>query len=205
VGASIAERAEVYEPEGDGRRLCGAKTPKRGGTCGKPAGWNTSHPGYGRCRLHGGMTPNHVKAALREQGLAQMRVDVQEIDVDPLALSLYTVKRFAALTVCYRGQMAAVAMGSPAWRFWQQLEREALNDGRAASESAIRAGVTDRQVRFVERAGTRIAAAFEHAIEVMEGSPELRAQALDRFVGRLMLLEQNDDDIDGTGASTTRS
>jgi hypothetical protein len=194
MSAAVALQEEGY-------RKCGATTKRSKEPCKKPAGWDTSHPGYGRCSRHGGATPTHVKAALREQGRAMMRADVQEIDVDPLALSLYTVKRFAALTVCYRGQMAAVAMGSPAWRFWQQLEREALNDGRAASESAIRAGVADRQVRFAERAGTRIAAAFEYGIEVMDGSPELRAQALDRFVGRLTLLEQTDDDIEGSAST----
>jgi hypothetical protein len=27
---------------------------KHGGTCGRPAGWGTNHPGKGRCKLHGG-------------------------------------------------------------------------------------------------------------------------------------------------------
>jgi hypothetical protein len=32
-------------------------------TCSLPAGWGTDHVGVGRCKLHGGMTPNHRAAA----------------------------------------------------------------------------------------------------------------------------------------------
>jgi hypothetical protein len=37
----------------DNKKKCGAKK-KSGGTCGRPAGWGTDHPGTGRCKLHGG-------------------------------------------------------------------------------------------------------------------------------------------------------
>lgn len=39
---------------------CGAKT-RSGGRCKKPAGWGTSHPGEGRCRLHGGCSTGPPK------------------------------------------------------------------------------------------------------------------------------------------------
>lgn len=39
---------------------CSAKT-RGGGACGRPAGWGTETPGYGRCKLHGGMVPNQIK------------------------------------------------------------------------------------------------------------------------------------------------
>lgn len=34
-------------------KYCGAKT-RKGTPCRRPAGWGTSHPGTGRCKLHGG-------------------------------------------------------------------------------------------------------------------------------------------------------
>lgn len=177
-----------------GRRLCGAKRRKKGGApCELPAGWNTSHPGYGRCRLHGGMTQTHVKAALREAGRAMMRVDVQELDVNPLDAMLYTVRRFSALALCYRGQMAAVPMADKVWEFWRELEREALNDQRAAADAALRAGVAERQVRIAERTGQRIASALDDALEPCGLSAEQRAGAVERFVSRLQLLEQGED------------
>lgn len=41
-------------PHGGGS-TCGAHGRQRGQPCAKPAGWGTSHPGRGRCRLHGGL------------------------------------------------------------------------------------------------------------------------------------------------------
>lgn len=41
---------------------CGATT-RSGGECRREAGWGTNHLGIGRCKLHGGSTPTHVKAA----------------------------------------------------------------------------------------------------------------------------------------------
>lgn len=42
------------------RRLCGARKrqPRHlGERCARPAGWGTTHLGFGRCKLHGGATP----------------------------------------------------------------------------------------------------------------------------------------------------
>lgn len=41
--------------------ICGAKRRNGGGPCLHPAGWQTDHPGTGRCRLHGGKTKPRVK------------------------------------------------------------------------------------------------------------------------------------------------
>lgn len=58
--------------------LCGART--RGGAfCRRPAGWGTSHLHVGRCKLHGGSTPNHVAnaraklAALVDPAVAELQ------------------------------------------------------------------------------------------------------------------------------------
>ena len=51
-------------------KVCGAtkrqgdKTP-----CKKPAGWGTSHVGFGSCKLHGGSTPASTKHAEGERAL----------------------------------------------------------------------------------------------------------------------------------------
>jgi hypothetical protein len=46
---------------------CGARLLKRGGNCTLPAGWGTSHVGYGRCRKHFGNAPNVIAAAENER------------------------------------------------------------------------------------------------------------------------------------------
>jgi len=39
--------------------LCNARQARADGYCEKPAGDGTPHPGIGRCRLHGGLSPQH--------------------------------------------------------------------------------------------------------------------------------------------------
>jgi uncharacterized protein YjcR len=39
------------------RKFCGAKAKQTGQPCRRPAGWGTTHPGTGRCKLHGGCSP----------------------------------------------------------------------------------------------------------------------------------------------------
>jgi hypothetical protein len=57
----------------DTSRYCGAKKRQGEGTCARPAGWGTSHPGVGRCKLHGGSTQSHDAAAQTQQAETVVR------------------------------------------------------------------------------------------------------------------------------------
>ena len=48
-----------HKPDNHGKAydICGAKKKQNGGHCTRPAGWGTDHPGYGKCKLHGGCVP----------------------------------------------------------------------------------------------------------------------------------------------------
>jgi hypothetical protein len=57
---------------------CGAKT-KSGNPCGRPTGWGTGHAGVGRCKLHGGASPQAEltgQVALARSELAVMGVEL---------------------------------------------------------------------------------------------------------------------------------
>lgn len=45
--------------------MCGSRRNKHPGTCQRPAGWGTPHPGWGRCKLHGGSSPDGIRQAQR--------------------------------------------------------------------------------------------------------------------------------------------
>lgn len=67
-------------------RITGSAGDKPAGSpCGNPAGYKTDHLGFGRCHLHGGATPNGVKAAEKEAAAWRARL---EAEIDP---SLNTV------------------------------------------------------------------------------------------------------------------
>ncbi|WKN47129.1 hypothetical protein [Nocardioides sp. Arc9.136] len=58
---------------GHDSRYCGAPKKQGEGTCTRPAGWGTPHPGIGCCKLHGGSTPSHIAAAQTKQADAKVR------------------------------------------------------------------------------------------------------------------------------------
>jgi len=68
--------------------VCGAQHTKRAGTCKKPAGWGTSHPGEGRCKLHGGTTQKVSTRYQMTNASPSLRaaIDAQRADPDPLNL-----------------------------------------------------------------------------------------------------------------------
>jgi len=45
---------------------CNARKTDGSGHCGQPAGWGTDHVGHGRCKYHGGDSPNGEKSVLND-------------------------------------------------------------------------------------------------------------------------------------------
>jgi hypothetical protein len=72
---------------------CGANT-KRGAVCNKPAGWGTPYQ-HGRCKLHGGASPTHVKAAQRREAERAVELFGLPREVDPHVALLEEVHRAA--------------------------------------------------------------------------------------------------------------
>lgn len=48
------EDKKTFQNKPHDKNICGAKGKQSGLPCRRPAGWGTSHPGNGRCKLHGG-------------------------------------------------------------------------------------------------------------------------------------------------------
>lgn len=77
-----------------GFERCGAKG-RTGQPCGLPAGHGTDHPGIGRCKLHGGSTPNHQRSA---------RTELARRECVKLGLRIETHPADALLEEIYRTQ-----------------------------------------------------------------------------------------------------
>ncbi len=73
------------------RRFCGAKKQDET-TCRHPAGFRTTHPGFGKCRYHGGTSKNLVIAAAREQ-MEEIASLATDIDADPHEVLLSSIGR----------------------------------------------------------------------------------------------------------------
>jgi hypothetical protein len=81
--------APVTIPRVRGPLFCGATT-RSDTTCRRPSGWGTDHAGWGRCKLHGGSSPNHGVAAQMAQATATAQLFGVPRDVDPITGMLET-------------------------------------------------------------------------------------------------------------------
>lgn len=165
----------------DGRPRCGGPKRQTDGVCTQHAGWGTDHPGFGRCKLHGGSTPSHSKAALVE--MARQAVETYGLprDIDPAQALLEEVARTAGhvawlgekireiepealvwgrskaekITASeYPGTNVTIAAEVNVWLELYRAERKHLVD---VSKAAIAAKIDERRVRLAEQHGALLA------------------------------------------------
>lgn len=138
-----------------GRPKCGATT-RAGGRCGRPAGWGTDHPGVGTCKLHLGATPNHERAAQREQARQAVEAHGLPRDVDPNTALLEELCRTAG---CVDFLVAAGATGPD--HEWRDVLMEERKHFTAVARDCVRAKIDERMMTLAEREGARIAQLLE--------------------------------------------
>jgi hypothetical protein len=189
VTSSAMEQGTVME---DGKRAlpakrCGART-RSDGECRKSAGWGTPHLGRGRCSLHGGCTPDHVKHAAREEALDFARNALgAEVADDPLDALLQAVRLASGAVAYWRLQLHEEP--DPPERLREGF-RLAVLDLAKISKAAVDAGVAERVVKITERMAEQITLAAEEGLAALKLDVAQRtlfarvfAQALERLEG----------------------
>lgn len=184
---------------------CGATTRAQG-ECGRPAGWGTDHVGAGRCKLHGGCTPDGrqhgAKALLRAEGIKLG----MGLDVPPDELMITCVRQAAGALqwATQRLEQEQDEGGEPSAGAVLQYGL-ALDRATSVAKTALAAGIAERRLRIAQRMGALIASAVEGAITDIlaaemgiDVSPQLRAKLAARVETNLLVLEQGDGD-DGAG------
>jgi hypothetical protein len=169
-------------------QFCGAKKRQGGGTCRHPAGWGTSHPGIGCCKLHMGSTRNSVKHA--ERVAAEQAVESFGLPraIDPWAALLELVHRSAGHVAWLGLQVAQEPRKRlEAGSVWVELygtERDRL---ARVSAAAMGAGVAERQVRIAEQQGALIASLMQSILAELGLGEDPRAIAVvQRHLGEVI-------------------
>lgn len=154
--------------------LCGAET-RKGSPCGRPAGWGTSHPGAGSCKLHTGATPAgelHGQILLARRDMiamgAPLPIEPHEAILECIRITagevLFCSERIAELelsdlvgpvltsSVKHGGEVDEETMreGAPTVHVWIAVRRTAMDRLVAYSAAALRAGIEERRVRIAE-------------------------------------------------------
>lgn len=169
-------------------KKCDANKTDGTGTCGQAAGWGTDHPGYGRCKKHGGSTPASSKHAHRQQ--AAELVDSLSIPVEtsPTDALLDEVRHVAGDVRFLRQQVKALGYdltqevttsefgGYQAPSVWVDMYWTAHDRLVKVAAATLKAGVEERRVKIAEEQGQIIADAIRGMLADLgvEITPEVR-------------------------------
>lgn len=172
---------------------CGAKT-RSSGKCGRPAGWGTGHSGVGRCKLHGGRSPNAEMSGAVQLARREAAVMGQPLDIEP-HVALIQCIRIAAGEVQYSSDRIAeldmdqavartetsrplklqkgaedpdnyvTEYGGPGVNIWVEVRHRAMDRLVNYSKIALAAGVAERTVKIAEQQGQLLAQVIRGVLE----------------------------------------
>lgn len=152
------------------------------------SGWETKHPGFGPCRVHGGAKAHRAW---------ETALDIaRELNVTPWEALLKSVKVAAARAAWVDFQLAEAVRrndGEPTagevkgWLKESRAERTLL---ARMAKAAVDAGVAERLVRNVELEGEIVAEVIGRVLDKLGLPAEQRVLAFDEAHRQLLALEQ---------------
>lgn len=183
----------------DKGRYCGAKKRQSEGTCTRPAGWGTEHPGIGRCKLHGGKTPDHNKAAnviKAERAVATYGLPRAIAPDQALLEEVHRTAGHVAWLHQLIGNLEQTGLtqraenGTTSPAVWMKLYQDERAHLVKVAASAIAAGIAERQVKLAEQQGALLASAVQRILDALELTPQQRAKVPEVVPAVLRQIEQ---------------
>lgn len=167
----------------DDPRRCGAKTRSTeehrgpGTPCRHWAGFRTSHPGTGRCYLHGGATPAHKTRAITveaKQRMVKLGTPIEDVTAPSALMGL--LRSSAGHVSWLQSEVAGLeSLGSHEAEVLVRLYSEERDRLARISEAAVRAGVAEAVVKM-ERTKAETAV---HAVKEAARDAGLNARQLE--------------------------
>lgn len=170
--------------------LCGAKK-KNGTTCRAFAGQGTDHPGTGRCKFHGGSTRNHKTAAITTEAKRRMVKLGTPIEVAPHE-ALMALLHAGSGHVAWLGEEIAAAddLGTFEGQVLTQMYGEERDRLARVAEACLRAGVSQEEIKLVQRFGEMFGGVVRSSLDAVEGLTEKQEQQFkETFTLELHALE----------------
>lgn len=162
------------------------------------AGYGTDHKGFGRCKFHGGSTPNHRTQARSQEIAQRLAASGTPMVVDPGAALLSEVHRTAGHIAWLRGEIERQpnisTVESRTFLKHYRQEREHLV---RVSKAAIDSGAAEREVRLAEDKGRAIAGMILTVLRGLSLSSDQLSQA--RRVAALELRRMGESQSEGDG------
>lgn len=166
--------------QGKAKELCGAKK-RSGGECGKPAGWGTDHNGIGRCKIHGGSTPNQIKNVQKQVAEREARKFGLARTVDPHTALIEELHRTAGAISWYLQQIEIIeSTERPNDPAYEPLHESVGGGGGGSTQEEMHVYVRalqEERKHFKEVAKTCISVGIEERyVKLAEGQADLMAQ-----------------------------
>jgi hypothetical protein len=183
------------------KNYCGARTKQRDGTCEQPAGWGTPHPGVGRCRFHGGSSPNAIRAgevALVERDVRQLFGKIVP-GIAPVENPLEAYAELAGRVLAWMqlmdsllGDLKEVSSKSE-WSGEQvrpviELYERSMDRANIVLGSYARLRIDERLAEITEKQKLTVIRAIEAGLDEAGLSDEARADARRRVARHLRIV-----------------
>lgn len=172
----------------DSSRFCGGDKRQSEGTCTRPAGWGTSHPGTGRCKLHGGSTPSHVISAQGAEARRAVATFGLPREVDPHTALLEELHRTAGVVTWLGAVVADLDKDDVVWgktrskvggddagvtheagvNVWVKLWNEQRRHLVDVAKACVSAGIEERRIQLAESQGQQLAAVVRAVLERLD-------------------------------------
>lgn len=154
---------------------CGGRKRQGEGTCTRPAGWGTDHPGIGHCKLHGGSTGTHTTQAVRRRAEAEARAVLAELGVPAVDDPLAALLKLAGQVLAWQEATATLVNGLEEVRYEgvsgaEQLRAEvalyerAMDRAVAVLAAIARLNIEERLARVTERQADAVIDAIDTAL-----------------------------------------
>lgn len=157
--------------EFDAKKHCGAKN-RHGSRCALPKGWGTDHPRSGKCRIHGGNTPNGRKHGAKEAARTVLADLAVPVEGNPLQVLQSVLDSAHGVMEAARRMLAQVGndetlTSEAAWAI-VKLYRESVEDAGRMAKLAAEAVNEDALVKLDMAIGEEIKRVLFVALDAYE-------------------------------------
>ena len=156
----------------DGERVA----PGEGALCTRPAGWGTTTPGVGPCKLHGGCTPAVVSNAVRRRVALECSRLLEGMDIEPVTNPVSALEAHLGEMLGWRDVLRA-RLGELDPQDWRRagqygeelnalvtLYTQSLRDVQKGLTDATKIGISARRQQLEEAKFTFMQAIVEQVL-----------------------------------------